>query len=69
MSRIVTIGVSGHVDHCKTSLVRSLTGIDADRMKEEKRCGLSMEFGIAPLLLTLGVQVSLGDVPGHADFM
>ncbi|HOS97783.1 MAG TPA: selenocysteine-specific translation elongation factor [Deltaproteobacteria bacterium] len=65
----MTIGIAGHVDHGKTSLVRTLTGIDTDRMKEEKRRGLSMEFGIAPLNLLPDVQVSLVDVPGHTDFM
>jgi selenocysteine-specific elongation factor len=69
MKHFVTVGIAGHVDHGKTSLVRALTGIDTDRMKEEKRRGMSMEFGIAPLGLHADVQVSLVDVPGHTDFM
>ncbi len=69
MKHLMTVGIAGHVDHGKTSLVRALTGIDTDRMKEEKRRGMSMEFGIAPLELHADVQVSLVDVPGHTDFM
>ncbi|MBU1205935.1 MAG: selenocysteine-specific translation elongation factor [Proteobacteria bacterium] len=69
MERHVTIGITGHVDHGKTTLVRALTGIDTDRMKEEKIRGLSIEFGIAPMTLPSGVTISLVDVPGHTDFM
>jgi selenocysteine-specific elongation factor len=69
MERHITIGIAGHVDHGKTTLVRALTGIDTDRMKEEKIRGLSIEFGIAPMPLPSGVTVSLVDVPGHTDFM
>jgi selenocysteine-specific elongation factor len=69
MDRQLTVGVAGHVDHGKTALVRALTNVDTDRMKVEKQRGLSIEFGIAPLLLPSGRQVSLVDVPGHRDFM
>jgi selenocysteine-specific elongation factor len=65
----VTIGVAGHVDHGKTSLVRSLTGIDTDRMQEEKRRGLSIDSGIARMELAAGAGVSLVDVPGHIHFL
>lgn len=65
----ITIGVAGHVDHGKTSLVKALTGIDTDRLQEEKRRGLSIESGIAPLALTPGGTVAFVDVPGHTDFM
>ena len=69
MERHVSIGVAGHVDHGKTALVRWLTGIDTDRLKEEKQRGLSIESGIAPLKLSSGVQIALVDVPGHTDFL
>jgi selenocysteine-specific elongation factor len=64
-----TIGVAGHVDHGKTTLVRALTGIDTDRKAEEKVRGLSIEAGVAPLNLPDGRCVALIDVPGHTDFL
>jgi selenocysteine-specific elongation factor len=67
--KFVTFGVAGHVDHGKTTLVRWLTGIDTDRMKEEKRRGVSIEAGIAPWINEQGLSVSLVDVPGHTDFL
>lgn len=69
MGKAITIGVAGHVDHGKTSLVRTLTGIDTDRLKEEKERGLSIQPGIAPLSLPDGESVALVDVPGHRDFL
>jgi len=69
MSKFITVGIAGHVDHGKTALVRCLTGIDTDRLKEEKRRGLSIESGIAPLKLTSGTHIALVDVPGHTDFL
>lgn len=69
MERHYTVGIAGHVDHGKTTLVAALSGVDTDRMKVEKQRGLSIEFGIAPLLLPSGRKVSLVDVPGHRDFM
>ena len=69
MNKYVTIGVAGHVDHGKTSLVRTLTGIETDRLEEEKRRGLSIESGVAPLLSTSGGSIALVDVPGHTDFL
>jgi selenocysteine-specific elongation factor len=65
----ITIGVAGHVDHGKTSLVKALTGIDTDRLQEEKRRGLSIESVIAPMELSSGGTVAFVDVPGHTDFM
>jgi selenocysteine-specific elongation factor len=65
----ITIGIAGHVDHGKTALVRCLTGIDTDRLQQEKRRGLSMESGITPLNLLSGIQTALVDVPGHTDFL
>lgn len=69
MSTPFTIGVAGHVDHGKTTLVRSLTGIDTDRKAEEKARGLSIESGVAELILSDGRSVALLDVPGHTDFL
>ncbi len=69
MNKFITAGVAGHVDHGKTSLVRCLTGIDTDRLKEEKRRGLSIEPSVAPLQLPSGSQIALVDVPGHSDFL
>ncbi|ROQ93201.1 selenocysteine-specific translation elongation factor [Desulfosoma caldarium] len=64
-----TIGIAGHVDHGKTSLVKALTGWDTDRLAEEKRRGLTIEPGVAPLVLPNGRRVALMDVPGHKDFL
>ncbi|MBW2616230.1 MAG: selenocysteine-specific translation elongation factor [Deltaproteobacteria bacterium] len=69
MDKFVTAGIAGHVDHGKTALVRCLTGIDTDRLQEEKRRGLSIESGIAPLELSSGKRIALVDVPGHTDFL
>jgi selenocysteine-specific elongation factor len=65
----IMIGTAGHVDHGKTSLVRNLTGIDTDRMQEEKQRGLSIDFGVAPLMLRGNRTVGIIDVPGHEDFI
>lgn len=69
MKRYMTVAVAGHVDHGKTTLVRCLTGIDTDRMGEEKRRGLSIEAGIAMLASQDDIQLAMVDVPGHEDFM
>lgn len=65
----ITIGIAGHVDHGKTALVQCLTGIDTDRLKEEKQRGVSIEPGIALLTLPSGNQLALVDVPGHSDYL
>jgi len=65
----VTIGTAGHVDHGKTALVRALTGIDTDRWEEEKRRGITIDLGFAPLDLGEGLSASVVDVPGHEDFV
>ena len=59
------LGTAGHVDHGKTALVRALTGVDTDTLPEEKRRGLTIENGFAPLPLADGLTVSMVDVPGH----
>lgn len=69
MSRHVTIGTAGHVDHGKTALVKMLTGVDTDRWEEEKRRGITMDLGFAPLDLGDGLAASIVDVPGHEDFV
>jgi selenocysteine-specific elongation factor len=65
----VTVGTAGHVDHGKTWLVRALTGRDTDRLPEERRRGLSIDLGYAPLELEDGTRLSLIDVPGHERFV
>jgi selenocysteine-specific elongation factor len=63
------IGTAGHIDHGKTQLTRSLTGIHTDRLKEEKERNISIEPGYAPLTLPSGRQASIVDVPGHERFI
>ncbi|HET6641989.1 MAG TPA: selenocysteine-specific translation elongation factor, partial [Gaiellaceae bacterium] len=65
----LTVGTAGHVDHGKTWLVRALTGKDTDRLPEERRRGLSIDLGYAPLELLDGRRLSLIDVPGHERFV
>lgn len=67
--REVVIGTAGHVDHGKTSLVRALTGIDTDRLKEEKERGITIELGFAFLDLPCGHRLGIVDVPGHERFV
>jgi selenocysteine-specific elongation factor len=61
----VTLGTAGHIDHGKTALVRAMTGIDTDRLPEEKARGVTIALGFAPLQLPNGRVLSLVDVPGH----
>src|SRR5258707_1311040 len=63
------IGTAGHIDHGKTSLVKALTGIDTDRLKEEKRRGITLELGFAHLELDDGSVAGVVDVPGHERFV
>ena len=63
------LGTAGHIDHGKTSLVKALTGIDTDRLKEEKERGITIELGFAHLELTGGIQFGIVDVPGHEKFV
>jgi len=63
------IGTAGHVDHGKSVLVEALTGIDPDRLKEEKERGMTIDLGFAWLTLPSGQTVSIVDVPGHEDFV
>src|SRR6478752_3063100 len=63
------IGTAGHIDHGKTSLVRALTGVDTDRLKEEKARGISIDLGFAYLPATDGSVLGFVDVPGHEKFV
>jgi selenocysteine-specific elongation factor len=65
----IIAGTAGHIDHGKTALVRALTGIDTDRLEEEKRRGISIDIGFAHLDLTPDVRVGFVDVPGHERFI
>ena len=65
----VIIGTAGHVDHGKTLLVKALTGIDTDRLKEEKKRGITIELGFAHLDWPDGTQAGIVDVPGHEKFI
>jgi selenocysteine-specific elongation factor len=65
----VILGTAGHVDHGKTALVRALTGVDTDRLAEEKRRGITIELGFAPLILPGGEIIGVVDVPGHEAFV
>lgn len=63
------LGTAGHIDHGKTSLVKALTGIDTDRLKEEKARGITIELGFAHLELPGGLNFGVVDVPGHEKFV
>ena len=65
----LTLGTAGHIDHGKTALVAALTGVDTDRLPEERTRGLSIELGYAPLTLPSGRRMSVVDVPGHERFV
>ena len=63
------VGTAGHIDHGKTALVKALTGVDTDRWEEEKRRGITIDLGFAPLPLPGGIKASVVDVPGHEGFV
>ncbi|RME44145.1 MAG: GTP-binding protein, partial [Chloroflexi bacterium] len=63
------IGTAGHVDHGKSTLVEALTGIDPDRLKEEKEREMTIDLGFAWITLPSGETASIIDVPGHEDFI
>ncbi len=65
----IILGTAGHIDHGKTSLIRALTGIDTDRLKEEKERGITIELGFAHLALPDGRLLGIVDVPGHEKFV
>ncbi|MBK5097549.1 MAG: 50S ribosome-binding GTPase, partial [Gemmatimonadetes bacterium] len=65
----VIVGTAGHVDHGKSSLVLALTGVNPDRLQEEKDRGLTIELGFARLVSAAGPEIGIVDVPGHEDFI
>ncbi len=65
----IILGTAGHIDHGKTALVKALTGIDTDRLKEEKERGITIELGFAHLKLSNDLIVGIVDVPGHERFV
>jgi selenocysteine-specific elongation factor len=69
MQKHVVVGTAGHIDHGKTSLVRALTGIDTDRLPEEKARGITIDLGFAFLEEPDGLTIEIVDVPGHERFV
>ncbi len=73
VSKSIVIGTAGHIDHGKTALVRRLTGVDTDRLPEEKRRGISIDLGFASVETKAAngeaVSLSFVDVPGHKAFI
>ena len=65
----IILGTAGHIDHGKTSLIKALSGIDTDRLKEEKERGITIELGFASLDLPGGQHLGIVDVPGHEKFV
>ncbi len=65
----IILGTAGHIDHGKTSLVKALTGIETDRLKEEKERGITIELGFASLDLPNGTHLGIVDMPGHEKFV
>ncbi|UCF74011.1 MAG: selenocysteine-specific translation elongation factor [Deltaproteobacteria bacterium] len=65
----IVLGTAGHIDHGKTALVKALTGIDTDTLKEEKERGITIELGFAHLKLPSGSTIGIVDVPGHERFV
>lgn len=65
----IILGTAGHIDHGKTTLVKTLTGVDLDRLKEEKERGITIQLGFTSLLLPGGQRLGIVDVPGHEKFI
>src|SRR5688572_23816228 len=65
----IVIGTAGHIDHGKSTLVKTLTGIDPDRLKEEQERGMTIDLGFARFTLPDGRRVGMVDVPGHERFI
>jgi len=65
----VIVGTAGHVDHGKTCLIKALTGVDTDRLKEEKKRGITIELGFAEMHNDRGLKIGVIDVPGHEKFI
>jgi len=69
LEKNIILGTAGHIDHGKTSLVKALTGIETDRLKEEKERGITIELGFASLDLPNGQHIGIVDMPGHEKFV
>ncbi|MDP7078039.1 MAG: selenocysteine-specific translation elongation factor, partial [Desulfobacterales bacterium] len=67
--KTIILGTAGHIDHGKTSLIKAVTGIDTDRLKEEKIRGITIELGFASMVLPNGQHLGIVDVPGHEKFI
>ncbi|MBS3809573.1 MAG: selenocysteine-specific translation elongation factor, partial [Desulfobacterales bacterium] len=65
----IILGTAGHIDHGKTSLIKTVSGTDTDRLKEEKRRGITIELGFASIDLPSGLHIGVVDVPGHEKFV
>ncbi len=65
----IVLGTAGHIDHGKTTLIKALTGVDCDRLKEEKERGITIELGFTSMTLPSGTTISIVDVPGHEKFV
>ena len=65
----IILGTAGHIDHGKTSLIKAITGINTDRLKEEQERGITIELGFASLTLPSGQRIGIVDVPGHEKFV
>ena len=69
IAKHLMVGTAGHVDHGKTALIKAMTGINTDRLKEEQERGLTIDLGFASLRLPSGREVGIVDVPGHERFL
>jgi len=67
--KYIIVGTAGHIDHGKTELIKAITGVDTDRLKEEKERGITIDIGFASLELDEGLRVGFVDVPGHERFI
>lgn len=65
----IVLGTAGHIDHGKTTLIKTLTGVDLDRLKEEKERGITIQLGFTSLMLPGGQRLGIIDVPGHEKFI
>ena len=63
------LGTAGHIDHGKTSLIKALTGVDCDQLKEERKRGITISLGFAQWILPNEKAVSIIDVPGHESLV
>lgn len=69
LQKKIILGTAGHIDHGKTAFIRALTGIECDRLQEEKERGITIVLGYAHMMLPSGIKVGIVDVPGHEKFV